>query len=1160
MPQKTKVQMCGYADLSERPLTLRGPSQAAGHADGGRADSFNPGYFTGSVTSAKLAWRMLWVTKMRIFNSPSPQLMGRLIATVPVFLLSGVMILSGCKRADDPKTPRTEPKQQIGHETKSDSITFNAHIQPIISEHCYHCHGPDASTRKADLRLDQAASATLDRGGYFAIKPFKPDESEILALIAATDPEDMMPPPEAHKRLRPDEIAKLRQWISEGAVYEGHWAFTVPTRPALPKIENSKSKIRNPIDAFILARLAPAGLTPSPEADRATLIRRVTYDLTGLPPTPAEVAEFVADQSASAYEKVVDRLLASPRYGEHRAHYWLDVARYGDSHGLHSDNERAVWPYRDYVIRSFNQNKPFDQFTRENLAGDMLPAETLDQQLASVYIRLGVSTGEGGTIWQEARVNNQRERVEAFGAAYLGLTTGCAACHDHKFDPLSQKDHYQLTAFFNNLTEKPVNQEKKDWPPSIRLPSPDDRDKYDLWLGKRARMKKQLQQRRDNARSLVEQWLLSGVEKPQAVSSEGLELRLKMNEGRGTALKNHAPRALLQEVIVKGTEPTWGEDTWLWPSLRMETASQISAPGVGDVDTGDAFTSSAWIKLLFERPFPKGKVSGVLWSNRNSATGGSGWEVFFEDTGQIRFGLYADASHSSAVVRSKGDRIGVHEWAHLLVRHDGTGRAAGLTIQINGKPCEVEVLSDGLAGSIQSGFPLELGRRHADGEPMRQTSFQDFRVYRRGLDDAETRRVYAEDYVSEIIAKPVADWSEDELHTVATFYVSERDHVSRDLRTKVSEIDRELANMTEQGPSVMVSEESPQLAYADVLNRGAYSQRKERVRPAVPHFLPQLPANAPRDRRGLAEWLVSPGNPLTARVTVNRMWAEVFGTGIVETTEDFGVVGAMPSHPALLDWLAVEFRESGWDVKAFYRLLVTSATYKQTGKVEPDILEKDPLNRLLARGPRFRMDAEMLRDTMLATSGLLVEKQGGPSVKPYQPPGIWEAVSLPGKDTSIYVQDHGEALYRRSLYTFWKRMAVMPNTGTFDQPVRDTSCTRRQRTNTPLQALAALNDVQWLEAARRLAESLIRDCDNDQARISRLGLLMLGRDWNSREANLIQASLQSLREKYPRGSRDAQELIAIGESQVDTSLAPEQVAIWMMVVSAIQNLDETLNK
>lgn len=1044
---------------------------------------------------------------------------------------------------------------RAGAKGSTGPIAFNAEILPILSEKCFHCHGPDRGSRQGDLRLDQAEFAYHEGKNGKAIVRGDPDKSLVIRRLLSKDPTEVMPPPAAHSQVKPGEIELLKAWIRQGAVYEQHWAFVAPKRPAVPAVKQTQWA-RGVVDTFILARLEKAGMAPSAEADKASLIRRVSYDLTGLPPTPEEAAAFLADREPGAYENLVDRLLASPRYGEHRARYWLDVARYGDSHGLHGDYERSVWPYRDYVIRAFNANKPFDQFTRENLAGDLLPAQNLDQQLASAFIRLGISSGEGGAIIQELRVNNQRERVEAYGAAYLGMTTGCAACHDHKFDPLSQKDHYQLSAFFNNLTENPNNQGRADWPPFIGLPAARDRAAYDELLARKAGIQRAMFRRREQAGELVAEWLRSGLQPARRVAPEGLILRLKFDEQQGAVLANSAPGAGGARVAATGGAPVWGEDTLFWPSLRMETTTRLELPAVGDVDSADAFTVSSWIKPRYETAKFSKVPEGAILARMDGRTGSPGWELYFKQ-GKLIFRLVAQGA---VAIESAEEVLTSDHWNHVLASYDGSRRAAGLKLYVDGQRQKVTVLGDDLSGSSRTPAPLLLARRHPDDAPLRDTSFQDLRFYRRALTEDEAPRVAREDYVAEIVLRPVEKWNEDEKHAVEAFYFAHRDAASLTLAAGLPAIDAELARLTKDGPVALVSEEAPLLAYADVLNRGVYSQRQERVRPAVPHFLPPLPPGAPRDRRGLAEWTVSAENPLTARVTVNRMWSELFGTGLVETTEDFGVVGARPSHPELLDWLAVEFRESGWNVKQFYKMLVTSATYRQSARAEPALREKDPGNRLLARGPRFRLDAEMLRDTVLLTSGLLVEKLGGPSVKPYQPPGIWEAGTSPTSNTSKYEPEHGEGLYRRSLYTFWKRMATMPNMDAFDAPVRDTACTRRQRTTTPLQALVTMNDVQWLEAARKLAERVLRERRDDETRLDRLGWILLARPWRQEEKAVLAAALEKFRATYSADDAAAARLVAVGEAPLDPASPVRETAAWMLVASTACNLDATLNK
>ena len=1141
---------------------------------------------------------------------------------------------ASCSTGSGPATPSANSGTRAEIQTVSATIpagklSFSAHIQPIISEHCYHCHGPDAGTRKADLRLDQAASATLDRGGYAAIFPFKADESEILARIASTDAEEMMPPPEAHKRLRPDETAKLRQWINEGAVYEGHWAFTVPVRPAVPAVPISQLSARNsqpsanPVDSFIVAKLAGTGLAPSPEADRATLIRRVSYDLTGLPPTPAEVAAFAADLKPGAYEHVVDRLLASPRYGEHRTRYWLDYMRYADTHGIHFDNLRSIWPYRDYVIRAFNANKPFDRFVREQLAGDLLPNRTMDSLTATGFMRSNLTTNEGGTVTEEVFVNQTRDRVESFGPTFLGLTIGCAACHDHKFDPTSQKDFYALAAYLGNTAEKPWDFNTADPAPVLRLPKPEVAATAEFIFSQQAALIDRLEPRRARALELTSAWLAAGNQ-PKPVSTDGLEIRLKFDEGKGDVVKNSAPKAKVPAFKADTNPLVWTENNWLWPSMRMDINTRLSLGDQGAVEAGEAFSAGSWIMLRDKpggNPISRGGTgNGTLLARMGDSTrrGGAGWDIAqnslrivvsllpelteAEVAAQVTAltqpapAIPAAAANAAASaptlvaanaatpaappvsvapppsalptrglrITTRAGQLARDEWVHVFVTYDGSRKGAGVVIYLNGKRADTEVTLDALTANdcIQTDAAMHVGRRD-DTNPMRETRFQDLRFYRRELKPEEVARLPFEEVSAEILARQPdpAKWTSDERFIFADrFYLGEKDPEAIALAAAVASHDRTLAALTKDGTPTLIALEKETPAYSDILNRGDYFARGARVEPAPLHFLAPLPAGAPNNRLGLAEWLLAPDQPLMARVTVNRMWQEVFGHGIVESAGDFGITGERPTHPELLDWLAVEFRESGWDVKKMYRLLVTSATYRQSAVATPDRLAKDPGNKLLSRGPRFRMDAEMLRDSALATSGLLVEKIGGPPVKPYQPAGIWEEVAMPESNTKIYVQGKGDDLHRRSVYTFWKRASAPASLETFDATSREVACTRRARTNTPLQAFVTMNDPQWLEAARKLAERAVKAAPTAEARLDFMARLTLSRPLAAKESAILLRSAEIFRTRLAARPDDVPALLAIGESPADPKLPPLELAQWTMVASQFLNLDEFLTK
>jgi Protein of unknown function (DUF1553)/Protein of unknown function (DUF1549)/Concanavalin A-like lectin/glucanases superfamily/Planctomycete cytochrome C len=1095
--------------------------------------------------------------------------------------------------------------------------------------------------RKAGLRLDLAEWAMRKRPHHpDAIVPGHPEKSELVKRIESKDPHYLMPQSAqgVAKPMSAGEIATLREWIREGAVYRPHWAFEVPSRPAPPTPQSDATWVKTPIDNFILAKLEKSGLHPSPEADKATLIRRVTLDLTGLLPTPEEVGAFLNDPSPNAYEHLVDGLMARPTFGEQRARYWLDYARFADTYGLHFDNSRDIWPYRDYVIRSFNNNKPFDQFAMEQIAGDLMPMKNLDPLIGSAYVRLGVSSNEGGTIPEELRVNIARERTEAFGATFMGLTVGCAVCHDHKFDPTTQHDFYALSAFFNNLDEKPFNDDRPVWAPVVRIPRPANQDAYNRVLAQRSDLEGKLTEMRRNRHGLVTQWLASGKKPPRAVATNGLVLRLRLDEGSGEELKNSAPNANPASFRTTTLKGEWGETTWLWPDFRMQSSTRVLLGQAGDYQGSQAFSSGGWF-MFRSAPFHPGSF-GTLLSKMDSAQHDRGWELSSDD-GFLSVALVNQMPKDSnpeqpKISKKKGPRQEEPEakepfdyptpqdlgktdlapnkppeqlkaekeaakkakaeekskkqpikgppkdttpqiairvvavtplpldgaWKHIFFTYDGSGRGSGIKIFVNGSAVKTRVVSDNLRGaSIRTQAPMQLGWRNPDEHPAKEARYQDIRLYARALSSDEVKRLPFEDYAAEIAKRPAAQWTADQWHVMGQFYLNHVDPFYQAIQREIAPLDEQLDRLSRGGDLTQVSWERPSIAYAHVLTRGIYTDRTERVEANTPHFLPPLPRDEPHNRLTLAEWTVSPANPLTARVTVNRMWYELFGTGIVETTEDFGIMGQRPTHPELLDWLAVEFRESGWNIKHMYKLMVMSAVYRQTARSNPQQLAKDPRNLLLSHGPRFRMDAEMLRDVALQAGGLLVEKIGGRSVKPYQPPNIWEQVSYPTSDTLHYVQEHGDALYRRSMYTYIKRMASPPNMETFDAPMRDVVCTRRQRTDTPLQALVTMNDVQWVEAARALAERVIYQAGPDtEQRINRMSEILLAHDAPAPMADALRTSLQQMEQHYANDRKAAHSLVEMGEKRPDTSIPEPELAAWTMLASEMLNLDETMNK
>jgi len=1113
-------------------------------------------------------------------------------------------------------------------------LDFNQDVQPILASRCFSCHGPDPEMRKAGLRLDLAEWAMKKREGHRdAIVPGHPEKAELVKRIESKDPHYLMPQ-NAQGEAKPmsaGEISILREWVKQGAVYRPHWAFEAPVRPPVPHDRSADSWARNAIDNFIYAKLEKEGLEPSSEANKTALIRRVTLDVTGLLPTPDEVRAFIGDSSPDAYEHAVDRLLARPTFGEQRARYWLDYARYADTYGLHFDNSRDIWPYRDYVIRSFNRNKPFDQFAVEQIAGDLMPMKTLDPLIASGYLRLGVSSNEGGTIPEELRVNIARERTEAFGATFMGLTVGCAVCHDHKFDPTTQHDFYSLSAFFNNLDEKPFNDDRPVWAPVVRVPKPERQEAYNRVLAQRSELQGKLNAMRAEARGLVEQWLASKKDMPRPVSTSDLVVRMRLDEGKGDVLNNSAPNANPASFKATTTKPEWGETTWLWPDFRMQSSTRVLLGQAGDYEANHAFSAGGWF-MFRAAPFHPGSF-GTLLSKMESTRHDRGWELSADENGTISVALVNQAPKESKPEKkndkktakepfnyptpqdlskqdlapnkppeqlkaekdgekkskaktteakskksSEAPKDNTHDvairvaaveplrldnaWKHIFFTYDGSGRASGVKIYINGVPLATHVLNDNLGKrSIRTDAPMQLGWRNPDAHPAKDARYQDIRLYARALAASEVKRLPFEDYVSEVAAQPSARWTEDQWHTVAEFYLEDVDPTYHRTQREMAVLDQQLDGLSRGGDLTLVSWEKSTLPYAHVLTRGVYTARGERVEANTPHFLPGLPANQPRNRLALAQWTVSPENPLTARVTVNRIWYELFGTGLVETTEDFGIMGQRPTHPQLLDWLAVEFRESGWDIKHMYKLMLMSATYRQSSKANSQQLAKDPGNVWLSRGPRFRMDAEMVRDIALQSSGLLVQKIGGPSVKPYQPPSIWEQVSYPTSDTVHYVEDHGDSLYRRSMYTYVKRMAPPPNMDAFDAPARDVVCTRRQRTDTPLQALVTMDDVQFVEAAKVLAERVIHEAGpSPEERINLMSLILLSRIPPPSMAAVLEQSYGEMQSQYTANPKDARALVNSGETKPDSSISEPELAAWTMIASEMLNLDETVNK
>ncbi len=1030
---------------------------------------------------------------------------------------------------------------------QASDVQFNRDIRPIFTATCFNCHGPDSASRKADLRFDRRDDAI--KAGAFV--PGNPDKSEMIQRIFSTDKDEMMPPPTAHMELKPQQKESLKRWVAAGAVYEPLWSFIAAKRPELPAVKNA-AWARNPIDRFILAKLEQAGLQPAPEADRRTLARRLSLDLIGLPPTPEQVAEFLNDKSPDAYEKYVDRLMASPRWGEHRGRYWLDAARYADTAGIHFDTYREMWTYRQWVINALNRNMPFDQFTIEQLAGDLLPNRTIDQQIASGFSRCNITTNEGGSIPEEYLVLYARDRTETAGAVFMGLTVGCAVCHDHKFDPLSQKEFYQLSAYFNNTTQGAMDGNRKDTPPVIFVPQGADRSRLDALAVELPAVRKELEVRKKVARAEFEKWLATASAENIGATAptDGLQFEARLNEGSGNKVAMTVNGKLRDLAVKSGIG--WDVGYVADQSFKAQPGEALEIAEAGDFDIHQPYSAAAWVKLA------AAGQSGSVVARMDDKNEFRGWDLWIEG-GKVGAHLINRWEQDAMKVVSQ-QPLNPGVWNHLMVTYDGSGKAAGLKIYVNGVQQATEVVADRLKQTTRTKVPLKIAQRNA-GNRLDGALIQEVRIYARALTSAEAAQLGTSGRAVFLLNKPADKRGKAEIEDLYKWYVTAMDKPSQELESRIAKLQQEEAAIKSRGAIAQVMQERPEEPSAYVLFRGDYDKRRDQVKAATPSMLPPMPADLPHNRLGLAKWLVRPENPLLARVTVNRFWQELFGTGIVRSARDFGSTGEMPSHRELLDWLAVEFRESGWDMKKMFKLMVMSATYRQSAVLTPEKLEKDGENRLLSHGPRFRMDAEMIRDYALAASGLLVEKIGGPSVRPYQPPNLWEVVGMAESDTRHYVQDHGDSLYRRSVYTFWKRMAPPASMDVFNAPNRETCTVRRERTDTPLQALATLNDTQFVEAARILAEKALKDVGNETpTRLDYIAERLLARPFRAEETAAVEASLKELTAFYQAHPNDAKKLIAVGEMKADASVDPVMLAAWAMLTNELMNLDEVLNK
>lgn len=1045
-------------------------------------------------------------------------------------------------------------------------VEFNRDIRPVLSDKCYACHGPDKARRLTKLRFDIEDEAKQDLGGRFAIVPGDASTSEMIRRMTAADPARRMPPVASGRTLTSGEIALIQKWIDQGAKWENHWSFNTPQRHTPPEVKN-RTWARNPIDAFVLERLEHEGFSPAAAADRTMLIRRVSLDLTGLPPTPAEVDAFLSNRSPDAYEKVVDRLLKSPRYGERMAVRWLDASRYADTNGYQTDAERYMWRWRDWVIGAFNHNLPFDQFALQQIAGDLLPHPTLDQKIATGFNRNHRGNGEGGIIPEEYAVEYVVDRVETTSTVFMGLTLGCARCHDHKYDPFTQKEFYQLFAYFNNIPERGRANKYGNSAPMIQAPTVAQQAQLKALDQKLAAAEKRFASLETESARAQRSWessldksvalnwsiprdliahypldgdLASQVTTPPVMST-GQYAPESENPASGRASSDQKPAV----AEVQDGQPQFAPGR-ISQAAGFDGKRFILAGNIGAFGFLDKFTLAAWI-------YPTADTGAVITRTKDVE----------EDAG---YGLYLKGGKLQAnlVLRwlDDGGRVEtvkpveINQWQHVMMTYDGSRTAEGIKIYVDGRPQELTVHLDELNQSFQTREPMRIG---AGGGPNNrfQGQIDDVRIYNVALSPKDAAVVANGDSIADIAAMAALKRSEPQTEKITRYFLD--NHAPAPVRQAWRElmaVRREKEQFVESLPTVMVMQERDEPRETFLLLRGAYDKPGDKVTPGVPAMLPPLPQGSPNNRLGFARWLVDPSNPLTARVAVNRFWQMYFGAGLVKTVEDFGSQGEWPSHPELLDWLATEFVRTGWDVKAMQKLIVTSATYRQSSKASQELLQKDPENRLLARAPRFRLPAEVIRDQALAVSGLLVERIGGPSVKPYQPAGLWKELS--GQD---YVQDKGEKLYRRSLYTFWKRSSPPPSQMNFDAAGRETCIVRENRTNTPLQALDLMNDVTYLEASRKLAQRVMKERrTGPEARIDLAFRLTVARRPNPRELSVLQEALSTYLSEYKSDPEAARKYLSQGDSPRDEELNVSELAAYSALASLILNLDETITK
>lgn len=1064
-----------------------------------------------------------------------------------------LFLISGCNSGNE----------QFAGDPIPEEIDFNFDVKPILSDRCFACHGPDEAAVEADLQLttEELAYAALgEEKDRYAIVPGDPHESELYKRISSDDPDFMMPPPASNLSITDREIAILKKWIEQGAEYKKHWSFIPPEKPGLPDIQREEWP-KNEIDYFVLNKMEERGFTPSEPASKEKLIRRVSFDLTGLPPTVDEVNEFIADDSPDAYEKLVDRLLASKAYGERMATEWLDVSRYADTHGYQDDGPNHMWPWRDWVIKAFNENMAFDQFTTWQIAGDMLPNATREQKLATGFNRVHMQSQEGGIVDEEYRVEYVADRTNTTASAFLGITMECARCHDHKYDPISQKEYYQFSAFFNNVNDAGQIPNEGMAGPTILLPDSVANQQITYLEEAIQKQEEELEQYTASRSDGFSEWLNSGIsEQSLRPLDDGLVTHVGFNSIEDEKIRELVSDSLMGNI--KGELPI--QDGIDGKALEFNKGNSIDLGDIATFERTEPFSLSIWVN---PSDTTAGSEAPVIVKMGMIFIGYRGYDLTLLEN-KISVRLVHGWPFNSIKVTSK-DALPLNQWSHVGVTYDGSSKAGGIKIYVNGERWESETFQDNLfkniaIGEEQKTYPYQnflIGERNSfEKIEYSGLKLDELKIYDRRLSQAEMMALAGSDELPGLMASSpdLQDKYREEI--LSEHYLLQQDETFRQQFEELVQLRVQKSQVTDTLREVMVMGERIKPRETYVLDRGLYDQRGEKVEANVPKSVMDFPTDLPRNRLGLAQWLVSDENPLTARVIVNRYWQIYFGNGIVDTPGDFGNQGSLPSHPELLDWLAVTFRESGWDLKALHKNIVMSNTYQQSAVITKEKLQEDPANKYLARGPRFRMSAEMIRDNALAASGLLVEEVGGPSVKPYQPEGLWKEKTS-GRYLPEYIQDHGDSLYRRSLYTFWKRTSPPPFMTTFDAPGRSHMSLKRGKTSTPLQALFTLNDPQFVEASRLLAERMMTEGGrNLESQIAFAFKAATSRTPEEQEIELLSELYREELEAFQAEPLRADSLLGVGEYPVDDNLDTTQLAAGTIVASTILNLDETITK